>query len=128
MQPLPDWRRLAVGLIAPLLVACTAPSPADTVEAYLGALVDKDEIAAANLSCADWEAQARAEALSFDAVEVRLDQVACQADNPSGNMARVACRGKILANYGAEDQEIDLSVRAYMTVLEDGVWLMCGYQ
>ena len=128
MQPLPDWRRLTAGLIAPLLVACSAPSPADTVEAYLEALVDKDEIAAANLSCANWEAQARAEALSFDAVEVRLDQVVCQAPDPSGNTARVECSGKILANYGAEDQEIDLSVRAYMTVLEDGAWLMCGYQ
>ena len=74
------------------------------------------------------DAQARAEALSFDAVEVRLDQVVCQAPDPSGNTARVECSGKILANYGAEDQEIDLSVRAYMTVLEDGAWLMCGYQ
>jgi hypothetical protein len=119
---------LAIGL-ALLAGACGTPaSPADTVEAYLEALVRKDEIAAANLACADWEAQARAEALSFDAVEVRLDQVACESTSTSEDAAVVDCTGRILANYGAEDQEIDLSARSYRVVRDGGAWLMCGYQ
>jgi hypothetical protein len=112
-----------------LAAGCSAPaSPADTVEAYLEALVRKDEVAAANLACADWEGQARAEALSFDAVEVRLDNVACSETTTSGDSAVVECSGAILANYGAEDQEIDLGARSYRVVQEGGAWLMCGYQ
>jgi hypothetical protein len=120
---------LATLVSAVVLAACgSPPSPSGTVEAYLQALVNKDEVAAANLSCAEWEGQARAEALSFDAVEVRLDQVACTSAETSENDAVVQCTGRILANYGAEDQEIDLSVRSYRTVREGGAWLMCGYQ
>jgi hypothetical protein len=116
-------------LSAVVLAACGSPaSPSETVEAYLQALVNKDEVAAANLSCAEWEGQARAEALSFDAVEVRLDQVDCTSAETSENAAVVQCTGRILANYGAEDQVIDLSVRSYRTVREGGAWLMCGYQ
>lgn len=108
--------------------ACAASSASDAIEGYLQALVAKDEVAAANLSCSEWEAQARAEALSFDAVEVRLDGVDCQAGDTSGDTTAVTCVGKILANYGVEDQEIDLSGRSYRAVRQGGTWLMCGYQ
>ncbi len=127
------WTRVRVGLFLALatggLAACaSAGSPADAIQGYLQALVAKDEVAAANLACSDWEAQARAEALSFDAVQVRLDAVSCQAADVSGDAATVTCQGKILANYGAEDQEIDLSGRAYQAVRQNGEWLMCGYK
>ncbi|HET7009340.1 MAG TPA: hypothetical protein VFI11_01070 [Anaerolineales bacterium] len=120
---------LAATLAALVVGACgSAGSPARAVEAYLEALIRKDEIGAANLACADWEAQARAEALSFDAVEVQLEDVACQSGEASGESARVTCTGRILANYGTEDQEIDLSARAFRVVREAGQWLMCGYE
>jgi hypothetical protein len=112
-----------------VLAACaSSPSPADAIEGYLQAVVAKDEIAAANQACSDWEAQARAEALSFDAVEVRLQDVVCQAGTIAGDAATVTCQGKIMANYGLETQEIDLSSRAYRVVRQAGSWLMCGYQ
>ena len=116
-----------VGLGA-MLGACGSSSPAGAIEGYLQALVAKDEVAAANLACSDWEAQARAEALSFDAVEVRLEGVECQAGVTSADTTAVTCVGKILANYGVEDQEIDLGSRTYRAVRQDGTWLMCGYQ
>ena len=116
-----------VGLGA-MLGGCGSSSPAGAIEGYLQALVAKDEVAAANLACSDWEAQARAEALSFDAVEVRLEGVECQAGVTSADTTAVTCVGKILANYGVEDQEIDLGSRTYRAVRQDGTWLMCGYQ
>ena len=119
---------LMAGMAVGLAACSAAGSPADAIQGYLQALVAKDEVAAANLSCSDWEAQARAEALSFDAVQVRLDAVSCQAPDVSGDLATVTCEGKILANYGAEDQEIDLSGRAYQAVRQNGEWLMCGYK
>jgi hypothetical protein len=123
------WLWIALAGAAGLLFACASSnSPAAAIQGYLQAIVAKDEIAAANLACSDWEAQARAEALSFDAVEVRLDGVACQSSESSADSAVVTCQGKILANYGAEDQEIDLAGRGYQAVRQNGRWLMCGYQ
>ena len=122
------WTVLLAAGLGVVLGACAPSSPAGAIEGYLQALVAKDEVAAANLACSDWEAQARAEALSFDAVEVRLDGVECQAGVTSADTTAVTCVGKILANYGVEDQEIDLSGRSYRAVRQAGTWLMCGYQ
>ena len=36
------------------------------------------------------------------------------------------CKGKIVATYNNEDQELDLSVRTYQVVQEGGEWLVCG--
>ena len=119
---------LAVAGLGAILGACGSSSAADAIEGYLQALVAKDEVAAANLACSDWETQARAEALSFDAVEVRLDGVECTAGVTSAETTAVTCVGKILANYGLEDQEIDLGSRTYRAVRQGGTWLMCGYQ
>ena len=33
----------------------------------------------------------------------------------------------IIANYGAEDLEIDVAEQAYRTVQEGGQWRVCGY-
>jgi hypothetical protein len=33
----------------------------------------------------------------------------------------------LIANYGGEDQTIELGDRSYLAVVEDGVWKMCGY-
>ena len=111
------------------LAACAQQGSAeDAIEAYLDALVSKDDIRAVNKSCLAWEEGAHAEASSFEAVIVRLDGLACRAVNVSGDRTLVDCEGKIIANYGGEDQDILLSQRTYLAVLEDGEWKMCGYE
>lgn len=121
-----------VGILAFLsltVTACTQQGLAeDAIEAYLNALVSKDVIRAVNKSCLDWEEGAHAEASSFEAVIVRLDGLACNPIRVSGEQTLVECEGKIVANYGGEDQDIPLSGRTYIAVLEDGEWKMCGYK
>jgi len=121
-----------VGLLAFMGLALTAcaqqGSAEDAIEAYLDALVSKDVIRAVNISCLDWEEGAHAEASSFEAVIVRLDGLACSPSDVVGDRTLVDCEGKIIANYGGEDQDILLSQRTYLAVLDDGEWKMCGYE
>lgn len=120
---------LVILMGAIVLTACgpsqTAP---EVVEAYWQALVDKDPVTAVTLSCLDWEEQARAEANSFEAVEVSLEGVSCSVNTEGDGQAVVFCDGSIIANYGGEDTSISLADRAYITVMEDGEWKMCGYE
>ena len=111
------------------LSACASKSnnaPAKAVEAYLNALVTKDSDRLTTLSCADWEDDALLELDSFQAVTTKLDGVACTQTGTDGDTALVLCKGKIIATYNNEDQELDLSVRTYQVVQEGGDWLVCG--
>ena len=111
------------------LSACSSKSndaPAKAVEDYLNALVAKDSDRLTTLSCSDWEDDALLELDSFQAVTTRLDGMACSQTGTDGNMALVLCKGKIIATYGNEDQEMDLSTRTYQVVQEGGDWLVCG--
>jgi hypothetical protein len=112
-----------------LLSACTSKSndaPAKAVENYLNALVAKDVDRLTTLSCSDWEDDALLELDSFQAVTTRLDGMACSQTDTDGDTALVLCKGKIIATYGNEDQEMDLSTRTYQVVQEGGDWLVCG--
>ena len=110
------------------ITACTQQGSAeDAIEAYLNAIVSKDVVLATTKSCLDWEEGAHAEASSFEAVVVRLDGLTCTSASASGEQTLVNCEGKIIANYGGEDQDIPLSGRIYVAVLEGGEWKMCGY-
>jgi len=116
-------------LLALVLAACgQVRTASDTVEAYWQSLVDKDPVTAVTLSCLAWEEQARAEANSFEAVEVSLENMACRVESGDDAEALVVCDGNIVANYGGEDTTISLGDRAYRTVMEDGEWKMCGYE
>jgi len=121
---------LIVVLITNLfLSACTSKSndaPAKAVEDYLDALVAKDADRLTTLSCSDWEDDALLELDSFQAVTTRLDGMACSQTGTDGDTALVLCKGKIIATYGNEDQEMDLSTRTYQVVQEGGDWLVCG--
>jgi hypothetical protein len=103
-----------------------ADAPARAVEDYLNALVAKDANRLTTLSCGEWEDDALLELDSFQAVEARLEGVACEQTGTEGDTALVLCQGAIVATYDAEDQEIDLSVRTYQVVQEGGEWLVCG--
>ena len=118
-----------VGILLMSLSACSSGGSAEAaVEKYLGSLIEGDQVGAVNASCADWEAQARAEAASFDAVEARLEGVSCSVNGESGDFSLVSCQGVIIATYGVEDTELPLEGRSYQMIEEGGEWRMCGYQ
>jgi hypothetical protein len=121
---------LIVVLLAGLALAACASrkedAPAKAVEDYLNALVAKDSDRLTTLSCSDWEDDALLELDSFQAVTTKLDGLACQQTGTDGDTALVLCKGKIVATYNNEDQELDLSVRTYQVVQQDGDWLVCG--
>jgi hypothetical protein len=118
---------LALGL---LLAACGASTdaPAQAVENYLNALVNKDSDRLSALSCAEWEPQALLELDSLQAVETRLEGLVCTSTTEEDGSVSVNCVGKILATYNGEDQELDLSVRTYVVVEQGGEYLVCGYK
>ena len=81
-----------------------------------------------NLSCADWEADARKEFSSLQGVKARLDGLSCAVDSTAGETALVACAGNIVANYNGEDRPLALDKRKFKLVADGGQWLMCGYE
>ena len=120
---------LSLLLTTNLLLTACAPkiaAPAQAVEDYLAALVEKDAERLPTLVCGDWEADALIELDSFQAVTARLEDVSCELSGSDGDTALVNCTGNIVASYNNEDQKLDLSVRTYQVVQEGGDWLVCG--
>lgn len=115
-------------LLTFVLPACRPQgSPSAIVEEYLEAIVGREVVKAASNACAAWEKQARTEARSFEAVQVRLEGLVCELSEQEGLEAIVSCRGEIVADYGGELRNIDLETRRYRVVVEAGEWRMCGY-
>lgn len=96
---------LALAIVL-LLSACgqSPDAPALAVENYLNALVNKDAESVSVLTCADWEMQALLELDSLQAVETRLEGLACSSSTEDDGSIVVNCTGKILATYNGEDQ------------------------
>jgi hypothetical protein len=119
-------------MIGLILAGCSTPGsgsqPAGVVEAYFKALTIQDLNQMINLSCAAWEPKAKEQFDSFAAVKLSLQDLHCQGNKQEGSTTLVTCSGKIIANYGAENLDIDLAGRTYQTVLENGEWRMCGEQ
>ena len=114
-------------LITLALSACTSNNdraPVQAVEDYLNALVEKDSDRLTTLSCGEWEEEALLELDSFQAVNTRLEGLACEQTGTDGDTALVLCNGNIIATYNEEDQQLDLSVRTYQVVQEGGEWLV----
>jgi len=118
---------LAIGLLI-LLTACAPKRDASAraVEDYLTGLAAKNSDQLSALSCADWERSARMELDSFQAVDVKLDSVSCAKTGTDGDTTLVTCKGKLVATYGSENQELDLSTRTYEVIQQGGEWLVCG--
>ena len=111
------------------LSACASKSsngPTKAVEDYLNALVAKNSDRLTTLSCKDWENEALLELDSFQAVTTKLDGMSCTQTGTDGDTALVLCKGKIIATYNNENQELDLSTRTYQVVQQGGDWLVCG--
>lgn len=115
-----------------LLSACgsntKSNAAAETVEAYVHAIVENDASKLSALSCADWESQALIELDSLQAVTSTLDGFSCQQSGTDGETALVSCVGKMILSYNGENQELDLSTRTYQVVQQGGDWLVCGVQ
>jgi len=113
-----------------LLAACSSSSnsdaPVKAVEDYLNTLVAKNADRLPTLVCGDWESDALIELDSFQAVDVRLEDMSCSQSGTDGDTALVSCTGKIVMTYNNEDQNIDLSTRTYQVVQQGGNWLVCG--
>jgi len=125
-------RRFNLPAIA-LVLVLTACAPkgdraAGVVESYLNALVAKNSDQLSAVSCAEWESSALTELDSFQAVETKLEGLSCAKIGTDGDATLVTCQGKLIATYGSEDQELDLSTRTYRVVEQGGDWLVCGAQ
>lgn len=117
-------------LLAGLFSACASASadPSSAVTNYLQALVERDLNRLINNSCAAWEADARLEYQSFEAVKATLENLSCQTAEEVEGYTLVKCTGLIQANYGAEVLTLDLSQRIFQVRQEQGQWRMCGYR
>jgi hypothetical protein len=114
-----------------ILLACQgapADSASQTVQSYLQARVQSDVDKMINLSCADWEAQARIEAASFKSMKASLDGVTCRDGAVNGATTLVSCQGKIVTSYNGESRDWSVSDHQYKVVQDRGEWRMCGYQ
>lgn len=122
---------LAIVLSAPMLLsACAAggDAPAQTVELYYQALVEKNQDKMVNLSCAEWESMALLELDSFLSVETTLEDFSCQSVSQEGDSAKVTCSGVIAASYEGEIRDFPLSGQTYLVIKEGGEWRVCGYE
>lgn len=118
-------------LAAAVLTACSGSKKSAAVQAmesYLKAFVAKDANLTSTLSCKAWEPQALLEVDSFQGVETQLQDMVCAETGTDGDKTLVQCTGKIVASYGNEKQEFDLSQRTYELVQQSGNWLVCGYR
>jgi len=116
-----------------ILTACSgAPAAANpaaqTVEAYLKAMIGKDSAKLTALSCKAWEPQAQLEMDGFQAVKAELQGLACSAAGTDGAATLVTCKGDIAATYNNEVQKISLERQTYKVQQEGGEWRVCGYK
>lgn len=101
---------------------------AGAVEDYFQALANRDLNQVVSASCAEWEPQARVEYDSFAAVKLELKDLSCQETGQAQPYTLVGCRGTIIANYGAENLQIDVAGQTFQVIQEGGEWRVCGYQ
>lgn len=110
--------------LAGALAGCGQRDAAATTQAYLAALIRSDEAELQTLTCAALEQAVQMEAMSFRAVDARLDGVTCRALRTEDGATVVGCDGAIVATYDGEDR--DLPISNYRLVQEDGEWKVCG--
>jgi len=121
---------IASFLLLLALSACTGTkdAPAQTVELYYQALVEKDQNTLVNLSCSEYEATALMTLDSFGNVDASLVDVTCQTVEEESTRAIVTCDGAISATYDGESREFPLTGQNYIVIQEGGEWRMCGVE
>ena len=118
---LPGIGVLLLGIL--LLVSCTSSGgdPAKVVADYLQAKASADQKTMQGLLCSSMEADLDREASSFAGLDAKVQGMTCTRQ---GDTNVVACTGKIVATYGAE--QTDFPLVSYKVVQEDGAWKWCG--
>jgi hypothetical protein len=109
-------------MVVILAGACSSGSgdPVKTVQDYLQAKIKGDKDTMSGLICSDMEKDLAREAASFSSVtDAQIQDMSCTFD---GSVVR--CTGKIVAQYGTEQNEFPLT--SYKVVQEDGEWKWCG--
>ncbi|GAP16088.1 hypothetical protein LARV_03884 [Longilinea arvoryzae] len=121
---------LSLTLALLLLTACSGgkDDAAQTVAAYLQALIARQSDQLSTLSCADWEASALTEMDAFQNVEAQLVGPDCATTGQDGDTTLVMCSGKITASYNGELQEFPLGDRVFKVATEGGELRVCGYR
>jgi hypothetical protein len=125
-------RKLMIAIVLTALAAASfsacnsRPGEVQVVEDFLNALVAKDSAKLSAGVCADYEGQALLALDSFQAVDIKLENLSCAQAGTDGAFSLVSCTGQIIATYNGEDQQLDLSARTYQVVQENGTWLVCG--
>lgn len=108
---------------------CSRQSPAaQSVNAYLEALVSEDVNDVAMLTCKEWEEEAIIEFDSFQLVSPELKDVNCVETSQEDGYATVQCSGEIITTYNNETTIISLKSRLFTVKNEKGDWFVCGYQ
>lgn len=117
---------LTAGLLT--LVACTEESTAtDAIERYLKAQVTGDSGKLVSLSCPAWEAEAKAAAAAFQAVDAKIDGLECSKAGSEEEYTLVTCEGTIVIQYRGEDpRSQSLPEITYLAVKNSDEWKMCG--
>ena len=113
-------------LLFTLLTACGGGADDDaaarTVERYLEAKVAGDADTVQALLCSTMEQDLLRETQSFSSVsDAHIENMAC---TKAADRDIVSCTGTIIALYGAEQTDFQLS--SYAVVQEDGEWKWCG--
>ena len=108
------------------LAACGGEAAGDaaatTVERYLTAKVAGDAETVQALLCSEMEKDLLRETQAFTSVtDAHIEGMAC---TKAADRDIVQCSGTIIALYGAEQTEFQLS--SYAVVQEDGEWKWCG--
>ena len=120
---------------SPAAVSCLrrqndGEAAAQTVEAYLSALVEQDTDTLVNLSCAAWEQGALTDSAAYDGVTARLEGTP-SAPPPAqeGDSMLVSCqRQQSSPPTPAKTARCRSTACTYLTVNEGGEWRMCGYK
>ncbi len=113
-----------------LLTACTSTESgaAKAVQAYLQALVDKDQDRLLSTICPTWETDALLELDAMSLIETTLSNLSCEQTGKENDQALVVCQGSIDATYGTEIQKFDLGQRTFQVEQSGSDWLVCGYR
>ena len=119
---------ISLAILLILLAACQSSEQqaVSTVEAYLRALVNKDESGLLNLTCADWQMDALLEYDAYGNVGTTLKDLSCQVASGDSTEVIVHCTGSIEATYQNEVQSFELDKRDFRLVNQGGDWLICG--
>lgn len=102
--------------------------PAASTLAYLDALSRQEKTVVVNSVCKEWEDQAALEVDALLSVGSSLKDVSCEVVGEEGDQKLVRCNGELELTYTDEVRFIDLSLRTYSMVWEDGKWRVCSYR